>query len=226
MNTVLTILHSSVEIADKLHLESVVVVLDQAIYSKAQIIRWQNAEFMKGLVLRLGEFHTAMSFLGYIGKRFCNGGLQDIFIEAGVVTAGSVNSVMSGKHYNRAIRAHKLVSEALHKFRFESYLQTVSEEDANLFRQLVSKLQTHFPEESYFQIAESAEFERFQSSFDKFIASGSTTFQFWNLYIDRVEILLLFLRATREADWNLHISSVRCMLPWFFAYDHQNYVRF
>ena len=69
--------------------------------TKAQIIRWSNAQFIKRLV-RLGAFHTAMSFLGCIGKRFRDAGLQDILIESEVVAIGSINGVISGKHYNRA----------------------------------------------------------------------------------------------------------------------------
>ena len=45
MNAVLTILQKSVQIADKLDLETIVIVMDQAIYSKAQLIRWKNAQF-------------------------------------------------------------------------------------------------------------------------------------------------------------------------------------
>ena len=42
--------------------------------------------------------------------------LQDIFIESEIVAQGSLNGVFSGKHYNRCIRAHKLVFEALNDF--------------------------------------------------------------------------------------------------------------
>lgn len=37
---------------------------------------------------------------------------------------------------------------------------------------------------------------------------------FWNSYLEMVEVLMNFLRATRE------------MLPCFFAYDHTNYARY
>ena len=50
--------------------------MDQAIYCRAQHIRWQDDVFQRGLVLRLGEFHTAMVFLGTIGKRYCNNFMQ------------------------------------------------------------------------------------------------------------------------------------------------------
>ena len=41
-----------------------------------------------------------------------------------------------------------------------------------------------------------------------------------------VGILLLFLRSTRLANWELHLASVRQILPGVFAYDHVNYCRY
>lgn len=63
MSTVNTVLHHSVAIADELELPSLVVVLDQALYAKAQQIRWTDDILKRRLVLRMGEFHTSMCFL-------------------------------------------------------------------------------------------------------------------------------------------------------------------
>jgi hypothetical protein len=41
-----------------------------------------------------------------------------------------------------------------------------------------------------------------------------------------VQQLLLFARATRTTDWDLHLTAIRSMLPWFFAYDCVNYARY
>ena len=49
---------------------------------------------------------------------------------------------------------------------------------------------------------------------------------FWCSYLDMVTILLTFIRATREGDWDLHLECIKEMLPWFFAYDHINYARY
>ena len=46
---------------------------------------------------------------------------------------------------------------------------------------------------------------------------------FWMSYID---IVLGLLRSSREEDWSLHLSSIREMIPWCFAYDHLNYARY
>ena len=50
-----------------------------------------NKEF-SNVILRMGAFHTRMTFLAVIGKRLGNTGLSDIFIEAGIVAAGSVSA--------------------------------------------------------------------------------------------------------------------------------------
>ena len=39
---------------------------------------------------------------------------------------------------------------------------------------------------------------------------------FWQSYSDMVSLLLHFIRATREGNWQLHLTCVRSMLPCFF----------
>ncbi|KAJ8049553.1 hypothetical protein HOLleu_02339 [Holothuria leucospilota] len=196
MNTVLTILERSVEIADKLKLQTVVIVMDQAIYSKAQIIRWQNAHFMQRLVIRLGAFHTAMSYLGCIGKRFRDGGLQDLLVES--------------------------------EMRIKAYVESLPDDEAASVGQLMADLEKAFPTSKFHELVAGESYHWFQESYNRFINDNRKrhTFDFWSSYIEMVEELLLFLRATREGNWALHLASVRRILPWVFAYDHINYSRY
>ena len=41
-----------------------------------------------------------------------------------------------------------------------------------------------------------------------------------------VDLLLLFIRSIREADWYLNIHCLLEMMPWFAAYDRTNYSRY
>ena len=41
-----------------------------------------------------------------------------------------------------------------------------------------------------------------------------------------VEDVLLFIRASREGDWDGHLAAIRALLPWMFAYDRTNYARY
>ncbi|KAK3748766.1 hypothetical protein QZH41_000790 [Actinostola sp. cb2023] len=49
---------------------------------------------------------------------------------------------------------------------------------------------------------------------------------FWMSYIDIFEIMLNLVRASREGHWKLHLSAVKQMIPWCFAYDNLNYARY
>ena len=104
----------------------------------------------------------------------------------------------------------------------------VSGGDAQQTRQLVTDMQKAFPQPEYHNMVSSERFQPFQASFDSFLEANSHkhTFAFWSSYCDMVEILLLFLRGTREGNWGLHLASVRSILPWIFAYDHINYSRY
>ena len=90
----------SVAIADQLRIPSITIVVDMAIYIKAQDIRWADSDLHNRTVIRLGEFHTCMTFLAVIGKRFGDAGLFDISVESEVVAIGSANAVLQGRHYN------------------------------------------------------------------------------------------------------------------------------
>ena len=74
--TVYTVFTKSLDIAARLNLEYVVIVFDEAIYAKAQQIRWKNEIFMAKTILRLGDFHAVMSFCGAISRIFQDAGLR------------------------------------------------------------------------------------------------------------------------------------------------------
>ena len=228
LNTVNTILHRSVEIANQLELPSVAVVVDQAIYAKAQTIWWQTPVFKDRVVLRLGAFHTTMTALACIGKRFRDAGLQDILIESDIVAVGSVNGVMNGHHYNRSIRCHKFMAEALHVLHWDSFLEIVSEEAAEKYGEMVKCLYSSFPSQQYTDLLKGSSFQGMVKAYDTFIQdrSNNVTFAIWISYLEMVEDVLLFIRATRDGNWSLHLAAVRALLPWMFAYDRTNYSRY
>jgi hypothetical protein len=229
MATVYTIIKRSLEIADRLSLGHIVLVFDQAIYAKAQEIRWQNEIFNQRVVIRMGEFHTCMSFMSMIGKRFKDAGLQDILIESEVVAQGSINGVMNGHHYNRSIRAHKLMFEALQRLRFEKFLESLPTESKNSQKALLTQLIKSYLTGSLQDRTSHDDFSTLQKQYESFVDEQSSinpTFAFWSSYIDIVQLLLAFVRATRESDWSLHVSALRFMMPWFFAYDRINYARY
>ena len=76
LSTINTILKRSQEIADKLELKFICLVFDEAIYAKIQQLRWKEPIYFNRFIVRLGEFHMAMSFCGAISKLFKDAGLK------------------------------------------------------------------------------------------------------------------------------------------------------
>ena len=223
MATVRHILKSAKEQAELLKCPSIIVVFDQAIYAKAQMIRWSDEEYQDILLPRLGEFHTVMSFMTAIGKRFELSAFEDILVESGVISAGSIKGVLAVHKYNRSIYAHKCMFEALLRIQIEEFLSTIPADDSDSVTALTEILLQQHTEGSN----NPPDHELIKAFHQHVIhkSAESAVYAFWNSYITMVGVSLSFIRATRTADFNLHLASLRAMLPWFFAYDRVNYSR-
>ena len=61
----------------------------------------------------------------------------------------------------------------------------------------------------------------------KELAAKSKTSQLWiDGLIKPVLLMMLYVRAEREAEWPLHLYAVSQMIPYFFAAGHPNYARY
>ena len=236
LSTVYEVLLQSDKIRKTLRLNSIVVVFDQALYAKATEIIWKRREQFQDLIPRMGVFHTICTMLAIIGKRFQDAGLRDLCIEARVIAEGSVSGVLEGRHYNRAVRVHKLVYEALLRLAwkgFLSWLQIFHEDKEHLVGDIwndLEALEDNVCQHKFEEIKDSPTFLSIMKLFDIYLnylrQDNGQLSTFWMTYIDMVEIILGLLRASREGNWPLHLSSIRAMIPWCFAYDRLNYARY
>ena len=118
----------------KLGLEEVIIGMDLDIYAKAQYIVWKQPGEFGDVVLRMGAFHTAMTSIAVIGKRFGDGGLSDLLIEGSIVAASSMSGVLEGRQYNRAMRAHTIVMEAIQRLRLRSLKEWLEENENDAYK--------------------------------------------------------------------------------------------
>ena len=181
-------------------------------------------------------FHTACTLLSIIGKRFQDAGLRDLCVEAGVVAEGSVSGIMEGGRYNRALRVNKLMYEALMRLIWKGFVSWIEESHkeskskVDVFFNGLETLYDNICEAEFNKQIGSSSFAEFVELYDMYMEflrkhNGQLS-EFWMSYIDIMEILLGLLRASREGNWELHISSIRKMVPWCFAYDNINYARY
>ena len=121
MSTVQEILNNALKIMTSLHLKNIAVVLDQALYAKVCEMQWKNSEQYGRIMLMMGNFHIICNFMSSIGKIYGDAGLRDIAEESGIIAQGSIDKVLEGKQYNRAIRLHKLTYEALMRLAWKEF---------------------------------------------------------------------------------------------------------
>jgi hypothetical protein len=66
--------------------------------------------------------------------------------------------------------------------------------------------------------------ERLNAYTDK-VRQTSRTAQLWIQYMEMVELLRTFVKAERTGNWQLHLSTLKQMLPYFTAAGHNLYAK-
>jgi len=138
--TVQECLMTSMEATQKVQQQVTFVTFDYADYAAARIafdIVWDKSAVFSNVVVHLGAFHTMCSYMGALGKMMAGSGFEEVLIEAGTCASGSINQVMNGSHYNRAMKVHKLMVDALERL---------------LLRQFTSQSPLHHSQKSQLEV--------------------------------------------------------------------------
>ena len=106
-------METALKIIDQLHLVSIVCVFDRAIYSKACVIKWKEAENFQNCVLMLGIFHLLMMYMGILNKRFSDAGLKDALIQSSIIAEGSIDNAF---HESVTIRVSDYTKPPMNPF--------------------------------------------------------------------------------------------------------------
>ena len=236
-DTLWTVILRCMKLSDILNQgQTTVLTLDEQLYCKAKMLQWSNHEVTGSLLLRLGSFHTALTFMRAIGKHMSDSGLSEVWIESGVFGENTATNNLLAKSYNRTVRAHKLTYEALLRILWPQFLEWLAEQQLQIdssVEERIKRLVALVEErddidkivETFNEVKAAMKTSNVLPLMQEFQASRSPTVKYWQQYLDMVSILLHFIRAEREGDWQLHLSAFASMLPWFAIYDHVNYTR-
>ena len=149
---------------------------------------------------------------------------KEIVIEAGVCASGSLQKVMSVKYYNRALRVHKLVLEALERLLFEVFQsqdqsgEGLGDESEHRLRKLTEKADS----EQFRCLITSQDCKKLFDQYETFknsVRNGSLgqTAKFWLGYMDIIWLILCFIRVTKENNFELHLTALYELCPLFFT---------
>ncbi|XP_052758830.1 uncharacterized protein LOC128202453 [Galleria mellonella] len=221
-NTLFTALNNAAAIVSKEGMKTCIVTFDQPLYIKACDIAETLVFDDVLIVVRLGGFHLLMSFMGCIGTIMEGSGIKEIF--SLIFAEGSVDQILNGHSYARAVRAHFILPQALSLLIFDE----LKRENNVEFQELLDN-EEYFTYEMNFEKLKSNEHlkklnEIFQSKLDEIENRGKTC-KLWILYYKMVSLLKKFLAAERMGDWEAHLNCIELMIPFFHAAGHFNYAK-
>lgn len=222
-DTLYTVVQRCKYVAETNGQKFVVLTVDEALYCRLMELKWANDEIQEILIPRLGGLHTAMNFLKAIGQHMNSTGLLDLWIDSDLMGSKTALNVLEGKGYEKAVRAHKLTFQAIWQILLPQLLEYVSEEDGDL-RNLIDAALNANDVLALQNILTQARFSDMLTYFQE-KHQDDANFCLWWQYLNMVQVLLFFIRAQRDADWDLHLEAFRRMLPYFHRYDHTNYAK-
>ena len=79
------------------------ITFDLAVAKMAYSLVWQNQLLFNDVIIHMGVFHIINAYLKAVGKVLIGSGFEEIVIDSKICAAGSIDSVLKGKHYNRSI---------------------------------------------------------------------------------------------------------------------------
>ena len=212
--------------------------MDQQLYAIAQQVKWCRPEQFKMHIVRIGGFHTLSCFIAAIGKLWGDGGLRDLLVDSDVYAGSTADLMLAGKQFHRAVRELTLLYEALNQLLLSAFFDWCEKkENSNgippKFWKSLAKAQTSFDKDKgsclvMVKKVEDLLLQHVLSLFKEFKKWGETqssTFAYWVMLLDAVQLMLLNIRSERQSNWTLHMHTVASMLPYFFVTNRMNYSR-
>lgn len=175
---------------------------DLAMAKIASRIQSAEDEF-KNLFINFGPFYIMLSYMQAIGKFISGSGLTNILIDSEILASGSINSFLSGKHFNRCKKIHPLLSLALQILHLERFLQEHDENLANIeeFLKTFNEQQNNDPQitnDNFKQLFE--KYEKYKN--ETLHGRHGKTPQIYLMYTRLVEYYLTLEYSIRIGDFH------------------------
>ena len=228
--TIQECLRRSEEATNEVGQAYIITTFDLGVCMKAYPMVWGAPERYRKHVILMGTFHTCCAYLKAIGKKMSGSGLEDILLESGIATTGSINSVMAGKNYECGLVCHKAVVEYLERSMYQKFLKEDNAVSVEVMS-AITKLQ-EWP--SGQTLANAMANDDVSSHIDAYLdfrhhlskGEHGCTAQLWVTYANNVWLVLQLIAAVKRNDYDTYLICTKAMPDIFFAFDMQNYAPF
>ena len=241
-NTIYTTMKRMKEASSILGQTHIPVIFDMGLLTKALEIKWSANNELAGVILCEGGMHFLMSVFAGIGHLYGDAGLRQLLCDSDVYAAWSVHQIMSGKDFDRALMAYKLVDETLHRRFFQQFrewtkqkqestghLAHIDQQTNTVFQAFDGQSSSPTYQQAVFDMTECIQ-EYLQPAMKEFREKGrslSPTFMLWDDFLLKVMLpLKLYICSSRTGNWELNMFAKTCLLPLLFAANRSTYAKY
>ena len=231
-NTVYTVLKRTKEQINALGQSVCPIVFDMGLLAKALELVWARPEELSGVVPLEGGMHFLMSLFGGIGYIYGDAGLKDLMVESDVFAKLTAEHILSGKDFDRALRAILMIDEVLNRrflLQFDKWAEKNSKHIPSGLLQKIDQLDVENQSDEAEEVLEMIQSE-ILPAIEMFRSEGrsvSSLFRFWDDYLTEVLLpLKLYLAASRHGIWDTYHFAKTKLLPFLFASNRTVYSRY
>lgn len=165
-----------------------------------------------------------------IGKFIDGSGIPKLMTDCGLIAEGSLNGLLTGKHFNRCKKLHSIAALSIKKLHFNAFLVKYARDEhvekldeSEIFN--ILQADSHNPDDAtLFLLADVLrKYEIFTDQTLK--GDHGCNAKFVMMYVRFIDYYLTFERAIRTSDLELYIYALFRMTSLFFTFNHQNYAR-
>jgi hypothetical protein len=214
----------------------VITTFDLGVCMKAYPLVWNNPAKYDNHIIMIGTFHLACAYLKIIGKKMAGSGFSDLLLESGLIGSGSIQGVLSGKHYDRAMHCHKVLLESLERLLLEQFLITRNEQMVfdslpETSKLLLERFVQAPSNDRLNEMLEDPNISTYINEYSEYRQSVSDgklgkTAQFWMAYMNHIWLLLALIRSVKTNDFELYAECLHLLPDMFFSFNGHNYARY
>ena len=136
-------------------------------------------------------------YLQVLGDWLEDSGWTHALVQANIASPGTADSFLHASHVTKTRHAHQVTAASLYKLLRQAYDEHCTPEATPL-------------------------------SFEDWCAQRveqSVNFDYWLKTLSLEILMLLYVRALREGNFQLYVEALAQLMPWVFALDHTHYSR-
>lgn len=223
-STVIECIYQSQKLANASNMKYAHITTDAGAAAKFFHVLWNYPAEFKNVIIHLGDLHGFMEFFGIIGKIIQGSGFEEIVYQANLCTSGSLQGVLSGKHYNRSWLINECFSEAIERLFCQAYVNesTDSLSVAEESLQHRADCEAYLNGESYINYEKKYEEQKLMCLDGQY---GKTP-QFWMKYVQLVDRQHLLHYAINTNDFEERLQCWKDSIALCFSCNKQNYSRY